>query len=1083
MKRLGIGALLALAFVGCVDNPDVDTPTTPTLPAVSEVEAPATLYTTFEAVESRTTVVDDKYVRWSDGDEISYFPRVDYNVHYRLQSASMTEYGYSIFERLSDATANGNTLKYAYAVYPYAEDTEILSEGKISIQLPETQYYAKDSFGKGSAPMVAVTSGNEGSSLQFKNVAGFLKLELFGSGVVVKRIELGGNNNEKLAGTATVTAEYGSVPKIEMTASASEMVVLDCGEGVRLTEATTAFWFALPEVELTEGFTVAIYDASGVSYVKSTTKSYTIERNTVQPMVALDVLSDVNIDISEENGYVRFYLTERVGGLRAISGASEHNWEECTVNVNGSNYSVEFDDFDNPYVRVKYNEAGTYKAVLLPKGSDRWYSKNPYDGAHIPCSQFDNRAISTIRSFPMYATYTKGNGRNLVFDYGFSFLRVRLRGDATIRSVRAEYENRYDLSGIVNSVPDNGEYKVNKGMNFVALNTTNNGSNAPLNGSYRDFYLMIAPGDYGNGLRLTVSDTNYKAVFFNLSGLKLKAGDIHTIESSYTPEDDMLFYEGFDNCVWGGDIMRGTQGAGFAPNETEVKYNTELDRTGYEEALSTVAYNVAGTGFVQSNTWDDVSNLTVGASHQATDSYIASRYFADTRHIFRTQERPGYLSIGAATTSRGLYRSCTFRNVKGIGTCKMTISFAVQANFNGLLNMDVMSGGRIVSASLDGNPLTMTSDNLLYSSITSTLVIDNSLLKIPTSNISKREWQTLELEIADMANGSYIQFADSKLTSGKHGVYLNSIELRQVDEWKRDGNTLRVLLWNIQNGMWADQHNNYDNFVKWVKKWDPDVCVWCESETIYKDKTSTSTSNKYLPDNWDKVASRYGHGYVSVGGNRDNYPQTITSKYPITTHQKITDSNVKNNPISHGAGHFAITVNGKTVNIVSLHMWPQAYGFGVSTADRDASIANEEGHKYRIFEMQYIADQTVKNSKYANEKYWLLGGDTNSRSRLDNWFYKYDENAYILQTHDILLNQTDMKDVIGHRYPGYFCSSTMGSSRIDIMYASPAMYALLVNSTTLIDEWLSDTKKSEYVTSFYDRSDHRPILMDFDMSK
>ena len=84
MKRFGIGVLLALAFVGCVDNPDVDTPTTPTLPAVSEVEAPATLYTTFEAVESRTTVVDDKYVRWSDGDEISYFPRVDYNVHYKL---------------------------------------------------------------------------------------------------------------------------------------------------------------------------------------------------------------------------------------------------------------------------------------------------------------------------------------------------------------------------------------------------------------------------------------------------------------------------------------------------------------------------------------------------------------------------------------------------------------------------------------------------------------------------------------------------------------------------------------------------------------------------------------------------------------------------------------------------------------------------------------------------------------------------------------------------------------------------------------------------------------------------------------
>ena len=45
--------------------------------------------------------------------------------------------------------------------------------------------------------------------------------------------------------------------------------------------------------------------------------------------------------------------------------------------------------------------------------------------------------------------------------------------------------------------------------------------------------------------------------------------------------------------------------------------------------------------------------------------------------------------------------------------------------------------------------------------------------------------------------------------------------------------TLRVLYWNIQNGMWADQHNNYDNFVEWVKKYDPDVCIWCEAKSRY----------------------------------------------------------------------------------------------------------------------------------------------------------------------------------------------------------------------------------------------------------
>lgn len=37
---------------------------------------------------------------------------------------------------------------------------------------------------------------------------------------------------------------------------------------------------------------------------------------------------------------------------------------------------------------------------------------------------------------------------------------------------------------------------------------------------------------------------------------------------------------------------------------------------------------------------------------------------------------------------------------------------------------------------------------------------------------------------------------------------------------------LRILYWNIQNGMWSDQGNNYDNFVAFVRELDPDICIW-----------------------------------------------------------------------------------------------------------------------------------------------------------------------------------------------------------------------------------------------------------------
>ncbi len=89
--------------------------------------------------------------------------------------------------------------------------------------------------------------------------------------------------------------------------------------------------------------------------------------------------------------------------------------------------------------------------------------------------------------------------------------------------------------------------------------------------------------------------------------------------------------------------------------------------------------------------------------------------------------------------------------------------------------------------------------------------------------------------------------------------------------------TLRVLYWNIANGMWADQGNNFNNFVAWVKKYDPDVCVWCEAATIY-----TSLGG--------------------VIGGSWAYPQVVTSKYPLSTIKKITTTGNSGKPITRGAG-------------------------------------------------------------------------------------------------------------------------------------------------------------------------------------
>ena len=341
----------------------------------------------------------------------------------------------------------------------------------------------------------------------------------------------------------------------------------------------------------------------------------------------------------------------------------------------------------------------------------------------------------------------------------------------------------------------------------------------------------------------------------------------------------------------------------------------------------------------------------------------------------------------------------------------------------------------------------------------------------------------VEATIEHATDGTCFYFAGNSSNSGNHGFCVDDILVTRLSAADSRKGNLRLLYWNIQNGMWADQPNNYDNFVAWVKKYDPDICVWCESASIYKDRTGTSapTADRFLPNGWPGLAARYGHQHSAVGGWRDNYPQTVTSKYPVTSILKITNTDVNNKPIAHGAAIQEVNVNGRKLWFVTAHMWPQGYGYGVSSANQEASKAKHEGDYYREYEMNYIVAHTINDSKYAAQQDWFLLGDFNSRSRRDNWFYNYAADDTALLTQDVVLNKTDMVDVIAQSHPGQFITSTMGSARIDFVYASPSMYAKVVDAMVLMDKWTSSVKSTWY-PSFYDPSDHRPILIDLEIN-
>ena len=241
----------------------------------------------FEAGESRTQIEYGYLLRWTENDLISLFVGNTNLCQYRFDGQTGDNGG--TFSMVGNATGTGSGLPANYAVYPYDRDMRISAGGTVTATLPAVQSYAHNSFGLGANTMVAVTEDADDTFLNFKNVGGYLKLQLYADDLTVKSITLTGNNNEKLAGKASVTAVYGGAPSVLMADGATGSITLDCGAGVKIgatAETATAFWMVVPPTTFAKGITVAVKDAGGKVYTQSTSKKLEIKRNVVKPMVA-----------------------------------------------------------------------------------------------------------------------------------------------------------------------------------------------------------------------------------------------------------------------------------------------------------------------------------------------------------------------------------------------------------------------------------------------------------------------------------------------------------------------------------------------------------------------------------------------------------------------------------------------------------------------------------------------------------------------------------------------------------------------------------------------------------------------------
>ena len=300
----------------------------------------------------------------------------------------------------------------------------------------------------------------------------------------------------------------------------------------------------------------------------------------------------------------------------------------------------------------------------------------------------------------------------------------------------------------------------------------------------------------------------------------------------------------------------------------------------------------------------------------------------------------------------------------------------------------------------------------------------------------------------------------------------------------------RLLYWNIQNGMWDGQEDNYARFLAWVNDKKPDICVWCESQPIYKTGTSDKLddidswrTDPPLIAFWKDMARKYGHEYIFLGGHRDNYPQVITSRFPIDSVARIIGNQI-DTLVSHGAGWARITLKGNPVNIVTLHTWPHKYGFGVAKEDREKDGEAHGGDFYRATEIEYICRHTILEADPEGQGLWMMMGDFNSITSRENWVYhrKKDDPKFLV--HDYVNKNTPYIDIIAEKEPNNFHSSTPGRSRIDYVYVTPKVYGKIKTVNVIFDDYTRQQKAmkdGKKISNFYHPSDHLPIMVDFSL--
>ncbi|MBO5732457.1 MAG: leucine-rich repeat protein [Alistipes sp.] len=329
---------------------------------VAELESKPLLEVEVEGASSRTAIDEELNISWHADDRIAVFYGNRNNIECRFDGATGDVRG-TISAVESIDTGDKHSIDAILAYYPYDANVAINDYEELEIKLQAVQYYAEHGFGRGANPMVAVTESLSHHSLSFRNVCAMLKLQMWGN-ATIKSITFKGNNQEVLAGEATLIASHDILPDIEFKSSGEKSVTLDCGDGVKLStnkSSPTDFWIILPPIDFPKGFTIDVVDVEERTFTKSTTKSVSFERNTIQPMAAVEVSFAREIASNEI-----WYTT--TDGAKLDLSSSKFNVAIASQTKDEDMWVVKFNGDITTLNTEAFDSQSRLKSITLPEG-------------------------------------------------------------------------------------------------------------------------------------------------------------------------------------------------------------------------------------------------------------------------------------------------------------------------------------------------------------------------------------------------------------------------------------------------------------------------------------------------------------------------------------------------------------------------------------------------------------------------------------------------------------------------------------------------------------------------------------------